>query len=221
MVMEKQTARRVEDETTGRDVARIEPRPAERIGCRTDEADHLFVMATLQRVCRRVGMKLIEKNLGRRHHATVRMIPRVKSLLVFLGIVAAVALLGGIFQPDAWYFSLKKPTWNPPPAVFAPVWTILYVMIAIGGWLLWTAGARTALMWWAAQLLLNGLWSPLFFGAHRADWALVDIVLMWIAIGGLIASSWRVKRAAALLFLPYWMWVSFATALNWSIWRLN
>lgn len=152
---------------------------------------------------------------------TVRMIPRGKTLLAFFAIVAAVALAGGVFQPDAWYAALNKPPWNPPSAVFGPVWTVLYAMIAIGGWLLWTAGARTALKWWGAQLVLNALWSPLFFGAHRPDWALIDIVLMWIAIGGLVASSWSAKRAAALLFLPYWMWVSFATALNWWIWRAN
>ena len=149
---------------------------------------------------------------------------------LFGGSVAAVAAAGSIFNPGrattrAWYDALEKPSFNPPDAVFAPVWTILYVLIAISGARVWRSApgdARAAaLRWWAAQLLLNGAWSPLFFGAKRPEIALADIVLLLIAIGGYVRKARRVDATSAWLMAPYLAWVAFATILNAEIVRLN
>jgi tryptophan-rich sensory protein len=102
------------------------------------------------------------------------------------------------------------------------VWTTLYAMIAIAGWLAWRrAGFGPALTTYAVQLGLNAIWTPLFFGAGQYGLALVDIVVLWILIGATVALFWRISRAAALLLVPYWAWVTFATALNAAIWWLN
>jgi tryptophan-rich sensory protein len=152
-----------------------------------------------------------------------------KGAAIFGGSVAAVAALGGLFNPAvgdtrAWYDALEKPWFVPPDWVFGPVWTTLYILIAIAGYRLWKAerGApRTAaLRWWTVQLLLNGAWSPIFFGAKRPSAALVVIVLMLAAIAALIATSRKVDRAAAWMLVPYLAWVTLATLLNAEIVRL-
>lgn len=140
----------------------------------------------------------------------------------FLALCAGVALSGVTFKPGEWHANLTKPGWNPPNWVFAPVWTVLYVMIAVAGWLVWKEEPlATAMAFWALQLVLNAVWSWLFFGLHRMDLGFFDIVLLWLAIVGFILTAWPVSQLAALLFVPYWLWVSFAAALNFSIWRLN
>jgi tryptophan-rich sensory protein len=102
------------------------------------------------------------------------------------------------------------------------VWTILYAMIAVAGWLVWRrTGWSTALTAYAVQLGLNAIWTPIFFGAGQYGWALVDIVVLWFAIGATVALFWRESRLAAALLLPYWAWVTFATALNAAIWWAN
>ena len=147
---------------------------------------------------------------------------RYGSLLVFLVLVAVVASLGAMFQPGAWYTGLAKPAWTPPGWLFGPVWTVLYGMIAVAGWMAWRSSGRGLLMaLWGLQLTLNALWSPLMFGRHEIGLALVDIVALVIVILAFIAAAWRQRRAAALLFIPYLAWVSFATALNVAIWMLN
>lgn len=147
---------------------------------------------------------------------------RYLSLLAFIALVALVALAAGQFMPGPWYAGLAKPSWMPPNWLFGPVWGVLYLMIAVAGWLVWrTQGAGAALGLWGAQLALNGLWSPVMFGAHSIGLALAVIVAMWLVIAAFIAVSWRPVRWAALLFLPYFAWVSYATALNFAIWRLN
>ena len=147
---------------------------------------------------------------------------RFVSLVLFVALVGAVAAVAGQFMPGAWYAGLAKPTWTPPGWLFGPVWSVLYLMIAVAGWLVWRVdGVGAALAVWGMQLLLNGIWSPVMFGAHRIGLAFAVIVLLWLAIATFIAISWRVSRGAALLFLPYLAWVSFATALNLAIWRLN
>lgn len=145
------------------------------------------------------------------------------ALAVFIALVAAIAFFGAQFTPDAWYRQLAKPPWNPPAAVFGPVWTVLYVAIAVAGWLVWRATGRIvpALQFWIAQLLINGLWSFLFFGLHRPDLALIDICLLLALIFAFIVSARRHSVVASGLFVPYAAWVGFATALNFSIWRLN
>jgi len=145
------------------------------------------------------------------------------SLLVFILLVAATASAGAVFQPGSWYEALNKPAWNPPNAIFGPVWTILYVGIAVAGWLVWRATGRmvVALQFWIAQLVLNCLWSFLFFGLHRPDLALVDIAVLLVTIFAFIVTAHRRSAVASWLFVPYAAWVGFATALNFTIWRLN
>jgi translocator protein len=147
----------------------------------------------------------------------------LKSGIAFGIMVLAAALFGGMFTPGEWYASLEKPSWNPPSWVFGPVWTILYVMIAIAGWLAWRNRDRSKLpiTLWGGQLLLNALWSWLFFGREQPGLAFVDIVILWLLIATFIVSAWRISRAASLLFVPYALWVGFAAALNFAIWRLN
>jgi benzodiazapine receptor len=147
---------------------------------------------------------------------------RVVSLLAFLAAVAATATFGAQFEPGAWYAGLAKPAWTPPGWVFGPVWTVLYVLIAIAGWLVWQVeGVGAALSAWIVQLIFNAVWSLLMFGAHAIAAALVDIVLLWLAIAVFIFLAWQVSRPAALIFVPYWAWVTYAAALNFEIWRLN
>jgi tryptophan-rich sensory protein len=145
------------------------------------------------------------------------------SLLGFLVLVLGGGLaLGFLTTPAEWYAGLAKPSFNPPAWLFGPVWTVLYVLIAIAGWRVWQRD-RTGWpmkLWWA-QLALNFLWTPVFFGAHQLGLALVVILLMLAAILAFIATAWRLDRVAAWLFVPYAAWVAFASVLNGSIWMLN
>jgi translocator protein len=149
-------------------------------------------------------------------------------LLLFAAICLMAAGAGALATGSSvreWYPALRKPTWNPPAWIFGPVWTALYLMMAIAAWLVWRelgfAAAVVPLGLFALQLALNALWSPLFFGL-RNPWAgLVDILPLWAAVLATLVSFWRVSPAAGLLLLPYWLWVSFATALNFTIWRMN
>jgi benzodiazapine receptor len=147
---------------------------------------------------------------------------RYARLVLFIALVAVMASTAGQFMPGAWYQTIAKPTWTPPGWLFGPVWTVLYLMIAVAGWLVWgNHEARPARPIWAAQLLLNGLWSPVMFGLHQIGLALAVVVLMWLSIAAFIVVAWRPARTAALLFVPYLAWVSFAAALNFAIWMLN
>ncbi len=143
-------------------------------------------------------------------------------LALFVALMAGAAATGSQFRSGAWYMALVKPSWTPPGWLFAPVWTVLYVMIAIAGWLAWRAGglARPT-AFWLAQLVLNAAWSWAMFGRNHIGLALADIAMLWLAIGAFIWSAWPVSRAAALLFVPYWAWVSFSSALNFAIYRLT
>jgi benzodiazapine receptor len=144
------------------------------------------------------------------------------TLLVFFAFVVATASTGILFQPGAWYAQMRKPSWTPPNWAFGPVWTVLYIMIAIAGWLVWReAGPGPAIFLWSAQLVLNGLWSFLFFGRRRMDLAFVDVVLLWLSVAGFAVAAIPVAETASLLFLPYLVWVTIAGALNLSVWRLN
>jgi tryptophan-rich sensory protein len=140
-----------------------------------------------------------------------------------VGGLSGFATAGGV---STWYPTLVKPSFNPPAWVFGPVWTVLYIMMGVAAFLVWrrgldAEGVRTALTVFAVQLALNGIWSVLFFGMHAPGWALVEIVLLWMAIGINTLLFWRVLPSAGALLLPYWMWVSFATVLNASLWWLN
>ncbi|MFY7070177.1 TspO/MBR family protein [Nocardiopsis changdeensis] len=147
------------------------------------------------------------------------------ALAVLLAAAFGSALVGVLASPDTAgeYASLTRPDWAPPSSVFGPVWTVLYAAIALAGWLVWRRGALrgTALALFAGQLVLNALWTPLFFAAGLRGTALVDIVLLLALITVTIAAFRRTSAAAALLLVPYWAWVAFATALNAAIWWLN
>jgi tryptophan-rich sensory protein len=139
-------------------------------------------------------------------------------LLVFGG----GTLIGFNFMPGEWYAALVKPSFNPPNWIFGPVWTLLYIMIAVAGWRLWENHRKTGAMaiWWIA-LSLNFLWSPAFFGMQSAGLALIVIIPLLALIYAFIAMTWKLDRVAAWLFVPYAAWVSFASLLNASVWWLN
>jgi tryptophan-rich sensory protein len=134
-------------------------------------------------------------------------------------------MIGSRFMPGDWYASLAKPPWTPPSAVFAPVWTTLYVLMGVAAWLVWQragfGGAGAGLIWFLVQLVLNALWSYLFFGLHHIDLALIDIVALWAAILVVTLLFWRTDWRAGALMLPYLTWVAFASALNFALWRMN
>ncbi|HYD15097.1 MAG TPA: TspO/MBR family protein [Hyphomicrobium sp.] len=144
------------------------------------------------------------------------------SLAVFLALVAAAALTGMNYLPGEWYEALVKPSWTPPNWVFPPAWTVLYVMIALAGWRVFEKqGIVPALIVWIVSLQLNAAWSVLMFKEHLIDYALADIAALWLSIAAFIGLTWNTNRLASLLFVPYLLWVSYATALNSAIWRLN
>jgi len=136
----------------------------------------------------------------------------IKFLVFVVGGGLAIGLLN---PPGEWYAGLTKPSFNPPNWVFAPVWTLLYVLIAVAGSRTYTfdRGGWAMKFWWA-QMILNFLWTPVFFGAHRIDVALAVILLLIGAILGFIVTAWRSDPPSALLFAPYALWVGFAAALN-------
>ncbi|XTZ18107.1 TspO/MBR family protein [Micromonospora echinospora] len=151
----------------------------------------------------------------------------IRPWLALLGFGAAVVVAAGIgvlgvSGTSGEYASLRQPAWAPPSWLFGPVWSLLYAMIAVSGWLVWRrVGFGPALGAWTAQLVLNAVWTPIFFGAGRYGLAFLDIVVLWLLIGLTVALFRRVSRPATLLMLPYWAWVTFAACLNVAIWQLN
>ena len=142
--------------------------------------------------------------------------------LIFLSACAGAAATGVLFPPGAWYQSLEKPGWVPPNRAFPVVWTTLYVLMAWAAARVASAdGGGLALAFWALQIALNTLWTPVFFGLHRMRAGLVIIALLWLAVAATLVTSWQVDRIAGLLLAPYLAWVSVAAALNYSILRLN
>ena len=147
---------------------------------------------------------------------------RTPSLLYAALFVAAVVgiglLVGFLTQPGEWYDGLAKPAFNPPPWVFGPVWTVLYILIAIAGWRIWSAAPKsTATMLWCAQMALNWMWSPAFFGAEAPWLGFAIILVLLAAILAFIVKAREHDRPASWLFAPYAAWVAFATVLNGSI----
>ena len=144
-------------------------------------------------------------------------------LVIFLAITFGAAAFGAQFMPGPWYAEIAKPAWTPPSWVFGPVWTILYVMIALSAWLVWRAQPRfgVPIGLWCAQLALNTIWSWLFFGRRRPDLALIDAVLLWLMVAAIMVGFARFSLLAAALILPYLAWVSVATALNLRLLQLN
>ncbi|GHC70627.1 TspO/MBR family protein [Limoniibacter endophyticus] len=148
---------------------------------------------------------------------------RVLSLIIFLVITVGGGLAIGLATlPGEWYAQLEKPFFNPPSWIFSPVWTVLYVLIAFAGWRTFEQARSSAGMkLWFAQLVLNFLWSPSFFGAQRMDLALFVIILLLITILFFIRERWGKDRIVAYCFMPYAAWVAFATLLNASLLILN
>lgn len=150
------------------------------------------------------------------------------ALAFSLGIALGVGALGAwTTEPNVsvWYAGLNRPAFAPPHWLFGPVWTVLYILMAVAAWLVWlqrdAQKIRGALSWYFLQLLLNLGWSFVFFGMHRPDLAFLDILILWLAIGITFLLFRKVRPAAGYLFLPYWLWVSFAAVLNFAFWRLN
>lgn len=149
------------------------------------------------------------------------------ALLGFVALCLAVAAAGGAVTATSvgtWYAGLAKPSFNPPDWVFGPVWTALYLMMAVAGWRVWrkrSAGARLALGAWALQLALNLFSSLVFFGLRSIGAALAEIAVLLAAILATALLSWRIDRVAGALLVPYAAWVAFAALLNAALWRLN
>lgn len=148
---------------------------------------------------------------------------RYLTLAAFLVLTVGGGTLLGLYNmPGEWYANLQKPFFNPPNWLFGPVWTVLYIMIAIAGWRTWERRAEgSAMQLWFGQVAANFAWSPIFFTLHSIGLALVIILLMLALILAFIALSWNRDRLVAWLFLPYAAWVSFATLLNASLLYLN
>jgi len=145
------------------------------------------------------------------------------SLIAFLVIVLGGGLIiGSLTPPDNWFAQLNKPAFNPPGWLFGPVWTTLYILIAIVGWRWWQRDRNSgAMKLWYGQLALNFLWSPMFFAAHQIGAALAIILLLLVVILAFIRATWQRDPLAGWLFIPYAAWVAFASILNASIFTLN
>jgi translocator protein len=146
-------------------------------------------------------------------------------LLLSLGVTALAAGLGAAASVNAagFYGGLDKPVWAPPAGVFGPVWTVLYACMAVAAWLVWrSAGPAVGpLALYAIQLVLNALWTWVFFRWRTGGWALAEITVLWIVVLATLVSFWRVRPLAGMLLVPYLAWVSFAMALTAAVWRRN
>jgi benzodiazapine receptor len=153
----------------------------------------------------------------------------ILKLIISVVICQLAGVIGSIFTRPAiptWYASLNKPAFNPPNWVFSPVWITLYILMGIAAFLVWSKGlnvrhVKLALVLFAVQLILNALWSAVFFGLKSPLLGLFVIVILWIAILFTILNFYKVSGTAGFLLIPYILWVSFASVLNFSLWRLN
>lgn len=148
-------------------------------------------------------------------------------LVLWLAVTFAAAAAGAVASTNAagFYQSLSRPGWAPPAWLFGPVWTALYLMIGVAAWLVWRdrgfAAARTALTLFVIQLIANALWTWIFFTWRRGELAFVEIIVLWILIVATMAMFWSVRKLAGMLFIPYLLWVTFASALTYAMWQLN
>lgn len=154
-------------------------------------------------------------------------IVRALELMGWIAVCYVAAAIGAAasLQAGSFYAQLIRPDWAPPASVFGPVWTALYALMAVAAWLVWRLReirlARPALILFVLQLISNSLWSWLFFGWHRGALAFLDVVLLWVLITMTLGLFWRIRPLAGALLIPYLAWVTFASALNYSIWKLN
>lgn len=144
---------------------------------------------------------------------------------IILSFVAAAVGGAASIKAGMLYAQLLRPDWAPHASIFGPVWTVLYALMGISAWLVWRVGgfraAKSALTLFLMQLALNALWSWLFFGWHRGALAFVDILLLWVLIVATLIAFWQIRPLAGAMLVPYLLWVSFACALNYSVWQLN
>jgi tryptophan-rich sensory protein len=141
---------------------------------------------------------------------------------IFFAACLGAGVTGGLFPPGQWYRDLKKPSWTPPDWVFPVTWMVLYICMAL-------AGARVALMpdngiamaFWAMQIAFNGLWTPVFFGLKKIRLGMAVVGVLWLSVLCTLIALWQVDMIAGLLFVPYLVWVTIASALNAAVWRLN
>ena len=154
--------------------------------------------------------------------------PGLRSLAGFLGLCLGAAAIGAaLTMPGvgAWYSSLHKPPWTPPASLFGPVWTALYLAMAVAAWLVWrhdrAPGRMLAINLFMLQLALNVIWPACFFTAKLPGLAMLEIVALWIAIAATLVNFLKISRGAAFLMLPYLGWVTFASFLNFAIWKMN
>jgi len=152
---------------------------------------------------------------------------KVLGLIGWLALCAGVAVLGAVASITAasFYAELKQPPWAPPAGVFGPVWTLLYVLMAVAAWRVWLMAASPdrsrGLGFFLAQLALNALWSWLFFAWHLGGPAFIDVLALFAMIVATVVTFWRVDRIAGALLMPYLIWVGFACVLNLTVWQLN
>jgi len=156
------------------------------------------------------------------------MSKQIIALIIFLALCFGAAAIGGLFTAKSvttWYTTINKPAWTPPNWIFGPVWSLLYLMMAISGWLVWKNGGweqqSFILVLFIVQLVLNVGWSGLFFGLRVPGWAVLELVVLWGMILWYTLASIKVVPWAGILFIPYLLWVTFAGALNFAVWRLN
>lgn len=158
-------------------------------------------------------------------HERVKGDKAIIGFIVWVTVAFSAAAFGGLFRPGAWYAELARPSWTPPSWLFGPVWTVLYFMMGASAWLVWRKGGFRAqalpLRIFLVQLLLNAAWSAIFFGMHKLLLSSIEILLLWAAILATILVFRPVSRLAAWLLVPYLAWVTYASALNITIWRLN
>jgi benzodiazapine receptor len=157
--------------------------------------------------------------------------PNWLALAGWVGLALGVGALGAAFSPRFssaaahWYAMLAKPRWLPPQTWFGPIWTLLYVSMGFAAWVVWREryhrGRNAAIAVYATQLLLNALWTPIFFGLNNIGAALFEVIAMWLAIGWALREFARVSVVAAWILVPYFLWTTFAAAMTLAIWKLN
>jgi tryptophan-rich sensory protein len=177
-------------------------------------------------------MRLAEQARVVRQQPEFRMAPLTKQKQIvglvgwlIVGFIAAAIGGAASIQAGPFYTQLVRPDWAPPALIFGPVWTILYALMGIAAWLVWRVGgfraAKSALTLFLVQLMLNALWSWLFFGWRLGALAFTDTLLLCAFIVATVIAFWRIRPLAGALLVPYLLWVSFASALNYSVWQLN
>jgi benzodiazapine receptor len=157
---------------------------------------------------------LLMSALGRRYKASLRTL-----LLAFVLSFATAGIGAALTDLGPWYFALKHPSWKPPDDAFGVIWSTIFTLCAISGWLAWQAADTPAMRrrvagLFGANALLNVLWSALYFKLQRPDWALFEVVFLWLSLLALVMGLWRLSRWASLLLITYWVWVSIAAVLN-------